>query len=130
MRILTTLALTLALTIGTATTALAFEPGTGHCDLENTISLSFPTEPEYLGKILIPTDANPETTPTVLVDGYWIPEEAPDGSYPLTAWLDNSPAYAGGWYLQVNDSTSPPVIKWREMTPAQWDLTTTEPKGL
>lgn len=96
------------------------------CETTTTYYL---TEPEYIGKALIPTDANPETTPTVLVDGYWIPEESPIGTAPTTAWLDNSPVYGGGWYLQVNDSHTPPTIAWREMTSKQWDLTLVYPSG-
>ena len=92
------------------------------------VQVEYVTEAEYQGKILIPTGANPETTPTVLVDGYWIPEESPIGTYPITAWLDNSPVYGGGWYLQVNDTTH--TIEWRTMTEEQWDMTTVTPSGL
>lgn len=89
--------------------------------------IDYVTEDKYAGKILIPTDANSETTPTVEQDGYWIPEESPDGTSPTGQWLDNSPTYEGGWFLQVNDATH--RTEWREMTDVQYDLTTVTPNG-
>jgi hypothetical protein len=65
--------------------------------------------------ILVPGGAIIETTPMVNVPdtAYWVPEESPDGGYPLgrSAWLDNSPLYSDGWVLLVNDSDH--TITWR-----------------
>ena len=59
--------------------------------------------------IILPTDANPGTTPVIMLDGTYVPEESPDGGYPVD-WADNSPVYSDGWMLQVNDSTN--TIQW------------------
>lgn len=65
--------------------------------------------------ILVPGGAILETTPMVPVPStaYVVPEESPDGGYPLgrSAWLDNSPLYSDGWVLLVNDSDH--TITWR-----------------
>ena len=65
--------------------------------------------------ILLPTGANPETTPLTCVTTQHsntqttvcLPEEDPSGGYVTQPrmWLDNSPLYSGGWMLQVNDKT-------------------------
>jgi hypothetical protein len=54
--------------------------------------------------VIVPEGQNPDTTPVVLIDGVWIPEESPEGGYP-TGWADNSPTYSDGWLLQVNDTS-------------------------
>ena len=112
--LITTLALSLS------TPAQAFEPGAG-CNTP-----TYPTELKYVGKILIPTAQDWETTPTVKIDGYWIPEESPTGTYPTGEWLDNSPVYTG-WFLQVNDSNH--TIQWLEMTTEHYELTHATPRG-
>lgn len=65
--------------------------------------------------ILVPGGAVLETTPMVTVPGtaYVIPEESPDGGWPLprSAWLDNSPLYSGGWLLLVDDVQH--AVTWR-----------------
>jgi hypothetical protein len=60
--------------------------------------------------VILPTDNN-VVTPTILLNGVYVPEESPDGGYPI-GWADNSPVYSDGWMLQVNDSTSPPITRW------------------
>lgn len=92
----------------------------------NTDQIHYVTESDAI--ILLPTEANPETTPTIKVDGIWIPEESPIGSYPTGEWLDNSPVYAHGWFLQQNDTTH--TVVWREMSPDQYALTHNDPEGL
>lgn len=59
-----------------------------------------------------PTGYNPNTTPMVLVDGCYIPDESPDGGYPTGTYEDNSPVYTDGWMLLVNDQTH--EILWTE----------------
>jgi hypothetical protein len=61
--------------------------------------------------VILPSDAT-TVTPCILLNGTYVPEESPDGGYPI-GWLDNSPTYSDGWTLLVDDSTSPPVISWR-----------------
>jgi hypothetical protein len=61
--------------------------------------------------VILPTD-NKVITPTILLDGTYVPEESPDGGSPV-GWADNSPTYSDGWTLLVDDSTTPPVISWR-----------------
>lgn len=61
--------------------------------------------------VILPTD-NKVITPTILLDGTYVPEESPEGGSPV-GWLDNSPTYSDGWTLLVDDSTTPPVISWR-----------------
>lgn len=56
--------------------------------------------------------ATPATTPTILFDGKYVPEESPDGAPPV-GWLDNSPLYRDGWVLLVDDSQTPPTVQWR-----------------
>jgi hypothetical protein len=60
--------------------------------------------------VILPSDAT-TVTPCILLNGTYVPEESPDGGYPV-GWLDNSPTYSDGWTLLVNDTT-PPVISWR-----------------
>jgi hypothetical protein len=86
---------------------------TGETELVSPIAYTqteCPVEPVL--PITIPTDANPATTPITYFQGSYVPEESPDGGYPVE-WLDNSPTYSDGWTLLVDDSTSPPVISWR-----------------
>jgi hypothetical protein len=61
--------------------------------------------------VILPSDAT-TVTPCILLNGTYVPEESPDGGYPV-GWLDNSPTYSDGWTLLVNDNTTPPVISWR-----------------
>jgi len=75
---------------------------------------------------LLPEGAIAATTPMVSVRGpvtedgqrgtVRIPEESPDGGYPLpySAWLDNSPLYSDGWLLLVDDMQH--VVRWRKTT--------------
>jgi hypothetical protein len=77
--------------------------------------------------VLLPADANPNTTPFTSVDNVWVPEESPTGTYPTGQWLDNSPLYAGGWYLQVNDATR--VVTWKTVEGNQSDYATDVPDG-
>jgi hypothetical protein len=63
--------------------------------------------------VLLPADANPNTTPFTSVDNVWVPEE--------------SPLYAGGWYLQVNDATR--VVTWKTVEGNQSDYATDVPDG-
>lgn len=53
--------------------------------------------------VIIPNEYNPETTPTVRFGDCWVPDESPEGGYPV-AWLDNSIGYSDGWMVWVNDS--------------------------
>lgn len=129
MRLILTIIATALLTLSMSTAANAAEINP-HVELDTTQidDLRVRTEPQFLGKILIPTDANPETTPTILVDGYWIPEESPTGTYPTGEWLDNSPVYSGHIFLQVNDSTG--IISWKEINDySQLDFSTVTPVG-
>jgi hypothetical protein len=59
---------------------------------------------------ILPDFANPNTTPVAMLDGVYVPEESPDGGYPV-GWLDNSATYSDGWTLLVNDSTG--ITSWR-----------------
>lgn len=60
-------------------------------------------------KVILPTEQPKYGTPTVLLDGIYVPEESPDGGYP-THWRDNSPEYSDGWMLQVNDTLH--ITRW------------------
>jgi hypothetical protein len=68
-----------------------------------------PSEPIY--PVILPSDQD-SVIVAIMLDGTYVPEESPDGGYPV-GWLDNSPTYSDGWTLLVNDSTTPPVISWR-----------------
>jgi hypothetical protein len=66
--------------------------------------------------VILPTGAM-VITPTILLDGTYVPEESPDGGSPV-GWADNSPVYSDGWMLQVNDSTG--ITSWIAPTPADF----------
>lgn len=59
--------------------------------------------------VILPTDTD-TVTRTILFEGTYVPEFAPDGGTP-DGWLDNSPTYSDGWMLLVNDSTH--TTYWR-----------------
>jgi hypothetical protein len=66
--------------------------------------------------VILPSNTT-TITPTVLLNGTYVPEESPDGGYPV-GWLDNSPVYSDGWMLQVNDRTG--ITSWIAPTPADF----------
>jgi hypothetical protein len=66
--------------------------------------------------VILPSDTT-TITPTVLLNGTYVPEESPDGGYPV-GWADNSPVYSDGWMLQVNDRTG--ITSWIAPTPADF----------
>lgn len=65
--------------------------------------------------IILPEGAVQDTTPVVLLDGIYVPEESPDGGSPV-GWADNSPAYGDGWIVQVDDTTG--QVGWVLLPPS------------
>lgn len=61
--------------------------------------------------ILIPDNTRLDTTPVVLLDNVYVPEESPEGGHPKQ-WLENSPEYSDGWVLLVDDAASPITVQW------------------
>lgn len=113
MRIISSiLSFILGFSLMAATTAVAEEAEDLSSDWIRTVSVPY----------LIPTEANPTTTPVVWFQSAWVPEESPEGGHP-DGWADNSPTYSDDWMLQVNDSTH--TIQWiapPENDPTQSDI--------